>query len=146
MYVRMLFYTIVLVFCHHLFTCVCQYIYYYCHILTYIHPHIHTQYLSSPPAILPRHDITVHCILRLPYLTYHVQCLSSSISSLLYSIDYYSNTHTHTSPPPGDLTLQYLQPYVSFRAYCIFSLPHHYPPLFLLTPFSLAVFSVAVSL
>ena len=46
-----------------------------------------------------------------------------------------SRAHTYTSPPPGDLTNPYLPPYITFRAYCIFSLPH-YPPLFLPTPSS----------
>ena len=33
-----------------------------------------------------------------------------------------SCTHTYTSPPPGYLILPYLPPYITFRAYCIFSL------------------------
>ena len=44
-----------------------------------------------------------------------------------------SRAHTYTSPPPGDRTLPYLPPYITFCAYCIFSLPH-YPPLFLPIP------------
>ncbi len=44
-----------------------------------------------------------------------------------------SRAHTYTSPPPDDLILPYLKSYITFRTYCIFSLPR-YPPLFLPTP------------
>ena len=46
-----------------------------------------------------------------------------------------SRAHTYTSPPPGDLTLPYLPPYITFPTNLIFFLPH-YPPLFLPTPSS----------
>ena len=42
-----------------------------------------------------------------------------------------SRAHTYTSPPPGDLTLPYLPPYITFRT----QLPH-YLPLILPNPSS----------
>ena len=109
------------------------------------HIYIHTYIHSIFPALLQFYHATLspytvfYAYLTLPTMfnVYPHQYRRCYIASILIPI------YIH---PPGDLTLQYLQPYVSFRAYCIFSLPHHYPPLFLLTPFSLAVFSVAVSL
>jgi hypothetical protein len=99
-----------------------------------MHPHIHTLYLSSPPALLLRHVITEPCNLRLPNLPCSISILIS-ITIATENCVRHSRSHTYTSPPPGDLTLPYLPLYITFRAYCIFSLPR-YPPLFLPTPSS----------
>jgi hypothetical protein len=56
-----------------------------------------------------------------------------------------SQIHTYTSPPPGDLALPYLQPYIMFRTYYYFpSFPTIYP-LFLPTPFSRTPLPVPLS-
>ena len=130
MYESML-YTIVLALLHHLFTCICPSIYYYCHIIiTCTHTYIHCIF---PDLLLHNYYATPSpnptCILREPNLPYTISILISITVAIQPRIS------TYTSPPPGDLTLPYLSPYITFCAYCIFSLPH-YPPLFLPTPSS----------
>ena len=109
-------YTIVLALPHHLFTCICPSIYYYSHILitcthTYIHcifpAFLHNCYAtSSPNPVLYAN------------LTYPVPYLSSSVSPLPLNIALVIPVHIHTPPrPPGDLTLPYLPPYITFHTY-----------------------------
>ncbi len=95
-------YTIVLGLLHHLFTCICPSIYYYCHILitcthTYIHlilpALLHYCYATSSPNPVFYAN-----------LTYPVAYLS--FISITVAIEHHirhSPAHTYTSPPPGDL-------------------------------------------
>ena len=60
-----------------------------------------------------------------------------------------SRAHTYTSPPPGDLTLPYLSPYITFRAYFHILPPPlstpvspHLTPVPLWPPSSLAIVSM----
>ena len=114
------------------------------HQLLLPHPHIytstHTYTVSFQPSCkitTPRYHRTLYSTLTLPNLPCTMSILINVVVAIWHRFLF---QYPYTSPPPGDLTLQYLQPYITFRANCIFFLPHHYPPLFLLIPSRLPCF------